>query len=257
MNVPRPPEELTSFVGREAELAEVTGLIGRRRLVTLVGVGGCGKSRLAGRVIAQAGPAWRGGTRFVDLGVVGDPCTVPMTAAAAIGVPLEPGGDQMGGLAARLSGQRLLVWLDTCEHLLDVVAELVENLLTRTEGISVLATSREPLGLQGETVWRVPSLRPQEAVHLFAERAALVAPGFGADHAAEQVAAICARADHLPLAIELAAAWVRALTPAQIVTGLDDSFRLLVGGPRNAVTRHRTLLASMARARTRRRPFCS
>lgn len=245
-DVARPPEELTSFVGREAELAEVTGLIAQRRLVTLTGVGGCGKTRLAARVADRAGPSWQDGTRFVDLGPVTDPSLVPATVASAVGVAVEPGGDQMGRLAAQLHGRRLLIWLDTCEHLLDAVGELVAALLTRSPGTSVLATSREPLGIAGEMVWRVPSLRPDEAARLFAERATLVAPGFDADRAGEHVAAVCARVDHLPLAIELAAAWVRALTPVQIDRGLDDSFRLLVGGPRNAVARHQTLQASMA-----------
>jgi len=240
-----PPEELTSFVGREFELADVVGLIMHRRLVTLTGIGGSGKTRLAGRVVERVGPGWRDGIQFIDLAPTTDPSLIPATVAAALGVPVDPDGDQVGRLAAQLQRKNVLLCLDTCEHVLDAVARMTAVLLERCPEVAVLATSRQPLDIAGETVWRVPSLRPEEAVRLFVDRASLVAHDFDSTDASEHVATICARVDHIALAIELAAAWVRALTPAQIASGLDDTFGLLVQGPRNAVPRHQTLEASM------------
>ena len=239
------PVQLTSFVGRDGELVELERLVSARRLVTLTGVGGCGKTRLAVQLGARTGDRWPDGFWLVDLGSVTDPELTAGLAAAALGVLIEPGGDQVQALAAQLGQRELLLCLDTCEHLLDTTAALAETLLRRCPGVSVLATSREPLGVEGETVWRVPSLRQDEAVELFGDRAGLVAPNFDPRQVLEDVRAVCAKVDRIPLAIELAAAWVRALTPAQIAAGLDDSLRLLEGGGRRAIPRHQTLVASM------------
>ena len=240
------PAELTTFVGRETELFDIEQLVTKRRLVTLTGVGGSGKTRLAGQLGLRVADRWPEGFWFVDLGSVTDPALVPRLAASTLGVLIEPGGDQAEALAVQLAGRRLMVCLDTCEHLLDATATLVDSLLRRCPDVSVLATSREPLRVEGETVWRVPSLDREEAVRLFADRAALADPRFDAQAAARDIEAACLRLDHIPLGIELSAAWVRALSTAQIVAGLEDSFRLLTGGPRHAIPRHQTLLASMA-----------
>jgi len=237
--------QLTSFVGREAELVQLEQLTATRRLVTLTGVGGCGKTRLAAQLGQRVAEAWPDGFWLVDLGSVGNPSLVPQLTASTLGVLVEPGGDQVRALAAQLAGKRLLLCLDTCEHLLDATAMLADVVLRRCPEVSVLATSREPLGVEGETVWRVPSLRPDEAVELFTDRAALADPHFDPRPAAGDVRGLCARLDGIPLAVELAAAWVRVLSPAQIAAGLEDSLELLGGGARRAIPRHQTLLASM------------
>ena len=244
----RLPEELTSFVGRESELAELDALLSTRRLVTVTGSGGGGKTRLAVQLGARIGDRWSEGAWLVDLGPVTDPALVPQVVAATLEVLVEPADPpaERASLAARIGDRRMLLFLDTCEHVLDAAAELAETLLRRCPELTLLATSREPLGVPGEAVWRIPPLRPADAHQLFAERATLVEPHFDPVADRDDIADLCARVDHLPLAIELAAAWVRALTPAQIAAGLADSLRLLQGGPRAAVARHQTLLASMA-----------
>jgi predicted ATPase len=240
------PVELTRFVGRGEELGDIERLVASRRLVTLAGVGGCGKTRLAVQLGARLASQWSDGAWLVDLGPVTDPEQVPRLAAATLGVLIEPAGDSVQAFAAQLRQRNVLLCLDTCEHLIDSVAALVETVLRSCPGVSVLATSREPLGVAGETVWRVPSLKEDEAVELFVDRANLAAPGFDPHTTQTDVRAVCSRVDNIPLAVELAAAWVRALSPAQIASGLDDRFRLLAGGPRRAIPRHQTLQASMA-----------
>jgi predicted ATPase/DNA-binding CsgD family transcriptional regulator len=243
---PNLPTQLTSFIGREAELLDLERLIAERRLVTLTGVGGCGKTRLAVQLGSRFADRLPDGVWLVDLGSVTDPALIPRLTASTLGVLIEPGGDPVQALAAQLRGRRLLLCLDTCEHLLEATAALVDTLLRSCPGLSVLATSRAPLGVEGETVWRVPSLKGEDAVQLFADRAGLVAPGLDLDAVHGDVRVVCSRLDHIPLAIELAAAWTRALSPGQIAAGLEDSLQLLAGGPRGAVPRHQTLLASMA-----------
>jgi predicted ATPase/DNA-binding NarL/FixJ family response regulator len=240
------PTQLTSFVGRDDELAAVEGLLREQRLVTLSGAGGCGKTRLAVQAAAGLADRWLDGTWWIDLGSVSDPALLPGLAASAVGVLVEPAHAPLPGLIAQLRGRRLLLCVDTCEHLLDPVADLVDAVLRACPQVSILATSREPLGVEGEAIWRVPSMAEDEAVRLFADRAALVRPGFVIDaEGEEQIRGVCRRVDGIPLAIELAAAWIRVLTPHQIAAGLDDRFQLLAGGPRGAIARQQTLAASM------------
>jgi predicted ATPase/class 3 adenylate cyclase len=239
------PVQLTSFVGRGEELVEVQRLLAGQRLVTLAGSGGCGKTRLAVQAAAELADRWPDGVWWVDLGSITDPKLVARLTASTLRVLVEPVGSALQALASQLVGRRLLLCLDTCEHLLDATAELADTLLRACPEVSMLSTSREPLGVAGEAVWRVPSLVEDEAMRLFADRAALVRPGFTVEAHADAVRTICRRLDGIPLAVELAAAWVRALSPAQIAAGMDDRFRLLVGGQRGVVARHRTLAASM------------
>ncbi|HET6662780.1 MAG TPA: NB-ARC domain-containing protein, partial [Acidimicrobiales bacterium] len=240
------PIQLTSFVGRAGELAAVERLVRDERLVTLTGMGGAGKTRLAAQVAAELADHWPDGVWWVDLGPVTDPALVAELTASTIGVMVEPVGGPRRALSLQLRERRVLVCLDNCEHLLDASAVLVETMLRSCSEVSVLATSREPLGVAGEMVWRVPSLQEDEAVALFVDRASRVRPWFTLDGTNEAaVRTLCRRLDGIPLAVELAAAWLRTLTPAQIAAGLDDRFALLVRGPRGAARRQQTLAASM------------
>jgi predicted ATPase/DNA-binding NarL/FixJ family response regulator len=256
------PLQLTSFIGREREVEEVRRLLGGTRLLTLTGAGGCGKTRLALCVAAaiRSGPACRDGVWLVELAALADPVLVAQTVAAALGTREVPGRSAMESLVDSLQGRSLLIVLDNCEHLVEPVARVVEALLRSCPDLRVLATSREALGCAGERTWRVPSLAvpPEsgsddrsaerlgryEAVRLFAERARSVQPGFMVtDENVRVVAEICRRLDGIPLAIELAAARVRVFSVQQIAERLDDRFRLLSGGQRTALPRHRTLRA--------------
>lgn len=238
-----PPREPTTFIGRAQELQELGALLDERRLVTLTGPGGAGKTRLAARYCAEKTDAGLA-LRWVDLGSVSDPGLVVRTVADAVGVLADPGTDA-AALAARLRDRRLLLCLDTCEHVLDAAALLVDRLLRTCPEVVLLATSREPLTVAGETVYRVPSLNDEDAVALFADRAALADPRRQLTELEAEVASICDRLDGIPLAVELAAAWVSTLAPQQIAAGLDDSLHLLGGGPRTALPRHQTLIASL------------
>nr|WP_240973306.1 LuxR C-terminal-related transcriptional regulator [Nonomuraea sp. FMUSA5-5] len=237
---------MTSFVGRQEEVDKLLTLLSSRRLVSLTGVGGCGKTRLALRVAESLAASCADGPWMVDLSAVKEPEQVGRLVASTFDLLLEPGSDQLAGLVRQLAHRETLLLLDTCEHLLAPVAELTDRLLRSCPGLTVLATTREPLGVEGETVWRVPVLDAAEARQLFAERATLVAPGFDLRAVEADVDAVCTRVDRLPLGIELAAAWVRALGPAQIASGLEASVRLLTGGPRGGVARHRTMNASIS-----------
>jgi class 3 adenylate cyclase len=253
------PVQLTAFVGRSAELAELRGLLSSGRLLTLNGVGGCGKTRLALQLAAAAADQYGGGVWLVELAAVSEPERVPAAVATALG-ERDQAGDLMELLADRLGGAAVLVVLDNCEHLLGPVAALVDVLLRRCPALTVIATSREPLGVPGETGWRVPTLsRPArsglvtlegllryDAVRLFVERAAHARPDFAltVDNAAA-VAQICDRLDGIPLALELAAARVRGLSVGALAAALDDRFRLLTGGARTVLARQRTLQASV------------
>ncbi len=240
------PVQLTSFVGRADELAEVEELLARERLVTLTGSGGCGKTRLAVQAAAEQADRWPDGVWWVELGPVTDPPLVAEVVASATGAMVEPVGGALRALGLQLRDRRLLVCLDNCEHLVDACAEVAEAVLRSCPQVAVLATSREPLGVPGEAVWRVPSLVEDEALALFVERASRVRPWFTLDATNEAaIRTMCRRLDGIPLAVELAAAWLRTLTPAQIAAGLDDRFALLVRGPRGAMPRQQTLEASI------------
>lgn len=240
---PTVPVALTRFVGRAREIDEVSGLLARRRLLTLTGVGGCGKTRLATRLVDPVGPdrelAW------LDVGAVPDADQLPRFLAGTTGELLDPAADPLAALVRHLRERDLLLCLDTCESHLEAIASVVERLLVDCPALAVLATSREPLGVAGETVWQVPPMVEDDSLELFEDRAELVAPtlDLGAHRADSRRA--CREVDGIPLAVELAAAWVRVLTPAQIADGLADSLRLLSGGSRSVDTRHRTLRASL------------
>jgi predicted ATPase/class 3 adenylate cyclase len=237
----------TVFVGRANELGAIGRLVSEHRLVTLTGVGGCGKTRLALEAARAMAAQFRDGVRFVDLAVVTDPDGVVDAAARALGLVDSPGiGDRVVRVAEHLRGRAVLCLLDNCEHLIDACGDLADAVLARPGASRVVATSREPLGVPGEQVFLVPSLDPRtEGVELFARRASEARSGFELDAtAAETVALICERLDGIPLAIELAAARVGQLAPAQLLERLSDRFRLLTGG-RGRVPRHQTLGATL------------
>src|SRR5919106_6818900 len=240
------PTQLTSFVGRRTELRAVRDLLAGARLVTLTGPGGAGKTRLAWQVAAELADRFPDGVWWVELAELTDGAAVADTAAEAIGVLTEPVRGALPSLTSHLAGRRALVCVDNAEHVLEGVAGLAEAILRTCPVVTLLVTSREPLGLPGEAVWRVPPLADDEAVSLFEVRASLVRPGFALDAASEAaVRSIALHLDGIPLAIELAAAWVATLTPQQIEASLDDRFTLLVRGPRGALRRQRTLAASI------------
>ncbi|MFF0308232.1 BTAD domain-containing putative transcriptional regulator [Streptosporangium sp. NPDC004379] len=282
---------LTSFVGRERDVARTAGFLARHRLVTLTGPGGAGKTRLAietaeamvtgttaGTAEEAAGRA-PDGAWLVELAPVAEPSEVPQAvlsalaelelrdapvsagiaapvpASAPAGIAAPARRDPVTRLVAALTGRRLLIVLDNCEHVVEAAAALAERLLASCPGVRILATGREPLGIAGELAWPVPSLGlppdgadPREAlaypaVRLFAERAETARPGYRPERETAAIVRICRELDGMPLAIELAAARLRVLSAAQIAQRLDDRFRLLTGGSRTALPRHRTLRA--------------
>src|ERR1700735_3943666 len=245
--VQRLPAALTSFVGRAAELTQIREILSGNRLVTLTGAGGAGKTRLAIQVAGQLSGEFDDGVWYVDLAPITDPELVPITAARAFGLPDQAGRSTMDTLTRFVADREILVVLDNCEHLLDASAALISALLATAAGLTLLTTSREPIGVTGEVSWRVPSLSlDDEAIELFSDRARHARPEFSVtDDNATVVSEICRRLDGLPLAIELAAARVRALSLAEILESLHDRFRLLTGGARTAVRRQQTLRASV------------
>ncbi|PSR70192.1 protein kinase [Nocardia sp. MDA0666] len=249
------PPELTSFVGRRIQVAEVKNLLAVSRLVTLTGIGGVGKSRLALRVAHKMTDDFADGVWLVELGDIRDPALLVDVVANALGLRSRGAGPILDVLLAYLSTRELLVVLDNCEQVIDAATALTESLLRTCPQVRILATSREPLDVGGESVFAVPPLTipdpvaepasrvaHDDAVALFAERGAAVVPGFEvtADNRAD-VTRICARLDGLPLAIELAAARLRAMSPQQILSGLDDRYGLLTRGRRGAPMRQQTL----------------
>ena len=254
------PIELTSFVGREAEVSEVAGLLDDVRLLTLTGVGGVGKSRIALQVAAAATRQYRDGVWLVELGALSDPELIPKQVAVAMGVQEQADRPIAATLLEVASHQEVLLLLDNCEHLIEGVAVLAEELLRSCPGVRLLATSREPLGVSGETVWTlqpmsVPTadIEPDpdplggiESIRLFIDRARLADREFSLNKDnADACAEICRRLDGVPLAIELAAARVSALSPHQIAERLDDRFALLTKGTRTALPRQQTLRAAI------------
>jgi predicted ATPase/class 3 adenylate cyclase/DNA-binding CsgD family transcriptional regulator len=241
------PAQFTSFVGRGPQLVEVGKLLEQNRLVTLTGAGGAGKTRLGVEVANRVAGDYAEGVWYVDLAPITNPAVVPVAVVRALGLPDQPGQSTMETLLRFVRERQMLVVLDNCEHLLDACAELVVALLSGASGLTLLATSREPVGVPGEATWRVPSLSvADEAIELFTDRARLAQIDFTVtDDNAATVAEICQRLDGMPLAIELAAARVRALSAAEILDSLHDRFRLLTGGARTAVRRQQTLRASV------------
>jgi predicted ATPase/class 3 adenylate cyclase/DNA-binding CsgD family transcriptional regulator len=241
------PVQLTRFIGRQAEMKGIRDALADNRLVTLTGAGGTGKTRLAVQLAANMATEFADGTWYVDLAPITDPDVVPVTMARALGLPDQPGQQTPDVLLRFIRNRRMLVVLDNCEHLLDASAELITGLFAACPALTMLTTSREPIGVAGEVSWRVPSLSlADEAIELFSDRARRTKPDFRVTaHNAETVTEICRRLDGLPLAIELAAARVRALSPAELLDSLHDAFRLLTGGARTAVRRQQTLRASV------------
>ncbi|MFD8080519.1 ATP-binding protein [Kitasatospora sp. NPDC059722] len=251
----RLPAEVTGFVGRRRELTELAGLLANARLVTVTGPGGVGKSRLALRAAARATGAFPDGTWLVDVAPVQDPLLLGHAVLEALRLPHGTARPPLEVLTEQLAGRRPLLLLDGCEHLVEACAELADTLLRAVPGLRVLATSRAPLRAGGEHLYTVAPLpvgpvadgRPgpgtlPDAVQLFAERARAVLPSFTVTEAnAEAVGLLCRRLDGIPLAVELAAGRLRALSVEQITARLDDRFRLLTGGARTALPRHQTM----------------
>lgn len=254
------PIQLTSFVGRAHELSEVASLLSRSRSVTLIGAGGCGKTRLALQAAADALPGYRDGVWFIDLAPLTEPNLLPNVVATTLGVREVPDRPLQHAIAEHIAKSKLLLILDNCEHLIASAAAFAEGALRAAPDVRILATSREPLGIAGEAVWRVPSLSlpaddgsqghedpsQAEAVRLFTERAVATQPSFELTPQALEIAIqICRRLDGLPLAIELAAARLRMMSPQEILAHLEDRFALLTGGNRTALERQKTLQATV------------
>jgi predicted ATPase len=243
------PIEPNSFVGRAAEAQRLTALLRSARLVTVVGPGGVGKSRLCLHIASAALSAGRfaDGVVLVELSTVTDPALLASKVAAGLGLPERDAGQQRAAVLDHVRDRRMLLILDTCEHLVDACAAFSEALLRAAPEVTVLATSRQPFDAPGEHAFPVAPLPIEaDAVELFAQRAAAAAPGFAVTAANRaDVVRLCRRLDGMPLAIELAAARVRALSLRQICDSLNDRFRLLTGGARNALRRQQTLRASV------------
>jgi predicted ATPase/class 3 adenylate cyclase len=244
--------QTTSLVGRESELAEVHEAVKAHRLVTLTGVGGVGKTRLAQEVAARLTDEFPDGVWLFELAAVTDPAAVPDAVAAVPGITQQPGKTVSESVAAALEGRVRLLVFDNCEHVLDAAADLIEAILAHSATVRILATSREGLGVPDEQVWPVRSLDAaagidSAAVSLFVERAQGIAPSFSildGDQAAA-VTEICQRLDGIPLAIELAASRMASMTASEMRDRLDHRFRLLVGS-RRGLERHHTLRHAMA-----------
>jgi predicted ATPase/class 3 adenylate cyclase/predicted negative regulator of RcsB-dependent stress response len=254
------PTQLTTFVGREHEIAEVKELLSKTRLVTLTGSGGAGKTRLSLQVAAEVLADFEDGVWLVELAPLSDPDLVAQTVASAVNVREQPNRPVLTTLCESLQRKHLLLVLDNCEHLVAACARVSDTLLRACPNLRILATSREALGIAGETSWRVPSLSlpdprhlpdlerlsAYEAVRLFIDRAVAVLPTFTVTNEnAPWIAQVCHRLDGIPLAVELAAVRVKGLSVEQIATRLDDRFRLLTGGSRVGLPHHQTLRAAM------------
>ncbi|MFI8931728.1 LuxR C-terminal-related transcriptional regulator [Streptomyces sp. NPDC053474] len=236
------PVERTGFVGRSDDLARVQEAFARAPLVTLVGPGGVGKSRTALRVAAEVMEDFPDGVWLAELSGLRDPELVPATLAAVLDLPEQPGMEPLDAVVAHLRARRLLLVLDTCEHLVDACALLCEVLLREAAGVAVLATSRQPLDVPGERCLPLAPLPADDALELFAQRAAAVVPDFTVhDSNRAQVGALVERLDGIPLALELAAVRLRAVPLAQLVARLDQRFGVLTGGRRTELARHQTL----------------
>ena len=254
------PQQVTSFVGRESALAEIAKLLGNVRLLTLLGVGGLGKSRLSLQVAADVADQFPEGVWLIELASLNDERLVPQAVASVLGVKEEAGRAVSEALLKAVKDRRLLLILDNCEHVLSACAELTKQLLQAAPQLKILASSREALHVGGEQTYPVPplavpdltrtvvtaELTQYEAIRLFVDRAEAAQPSFRVtDHNAATIVAICHRLDGIPFAIELAAARVRSLSVESIAERLSDRFRLLTGGDRTALPRQQTLRASL------------
>ncbi len=254
------PIQLTGFIGREKEIEQVKELIARHPLVTLTGSGGVGKTRLSLQVAESVLEQFPHGVWYVELAPIADPDLVPQTVAGTLGLREEPGRPLLETLAHFLRNRQALIVLDNCEHLLEACAWLADALLKKAARLKVLVSSREALGIAGESAFRIPSLaapdprhmpplaqfQEYEAVRLFTERARAALPSFQVDERnAPAIAHICRRLDGIPLALELAAARLSLLTTGQLASRLDHAFRLLSGGSRTALPRQQTLRAAI------------
>ena len=252
------PRQVTSFIGREKEMAEIKALLGKTRLLTLTGSGGCGKTRLGLQAAADMLESYPEGVWFVELAPLTDPALMPQAVAQTLSLSEEPGKPLVQTVVDFLKTRRLLLLLDNCEHLLDACARFADTVLKSSLHVRILATSREALGIAGEQSYRIPSLAlpdtgqaqtvqsvsGYEAARLFIERAVAVQSTFVVtDSSASALAQLCVRLDGIPFAIELAAARVRSLSVAEINARLDNRFRLLTGGSRTALPRQQTLRA--------------
>jgi predicted ATPase len=254
------PAQLTTFIGREKEMQSVKDLISEHRLVTLTGAGGCGKTRLAIQFASQVVPDYADGVWMVELAPVTVPEHIDQAIAEVFRIKEQPGSTLLQIITHYLENKNLLLILDNCEHLITACSEIVEQILKSTEHVTILSTSREALNVADEVAWRVPSLslpengkelsatelNQYEAVQLFVARAKNKQASFNlSEQNAHPVLQICNRLDGIPLAIELAASRINVLTPELIVSKLDDRFRLLTGGSRTALERHKTLQATI------------
>lgn len=255
------PQQLTSFVGREQETQQLSGLLWENRLVTLAGPGGSGKTRLAVEVAATLEERYRDGVWMAELAPVTDPSLVPQAVASALGVAENPLQPLLDTVVDAVRDKQLLIVLDNCEHLIDASADLAESILSGAQRVAILATSRQPLGIPGETVLAIPplpapdlesadptpeSLAAYDAVRLFVDRATAADPGFRLDDATVRaVAEICSRLEGLPLALELAAARVRGLGVAATASRLGDRFALLSGARRTGLPKERSFRAAV------------
>ncbi|MER7395694.1 LuxR C-terminal-related transcriptional regulator [Streptomyces sp. NPDC000151] len=236
------PLELTGFVGRTEELAQVRRMLAEARLVTLMGPGGVGKTRIALRTAAAVREDFADGVRVAELTALRDPELLPNALCTLLGVPPQSAAEPLDALVDHLQDRQLLLIMDTCEHLVDACAMLADIVLGAAPGVTVLATSRQPLDVPGEHVFPVPPLPLGTAVELFAQRAAAVTPGFAlTDRNRPDVEALCRRLDGIPLAIELATVRLRAVGLKHLVALLEERFRVLTGGRRTALARHQTL----------------
>jgi predicted ATPase/class 3 adenylate cyclase len=240
------PLQVTEFVGRDEELVELGKLLSRSRLVTLTGSGGVGKTRLALQAAADALPHYGDGAWFVDLAPIDDDAFVATEVATTMGLPEHRQGSRDEALVAALMRRQALVVLDNCEHLVEAVARVVDLVVRRCPGVTVLATSQEGLGVEGEATFVVRPLREDDAERLFVDRAEAARHDFQlTSDTAETVLELCRRLDGIPLAIELAAARVASMSPAAILERIDERFRLLGQGRRTARRRHQTLRAAV------------
>ncbi|MGR4065294.1 MAG: ATP-binding protein [Vulcanimicrobiaceae bacterium] len=252
------PSQMTSFIGRDAEIAEITTLVEQHRLVTLTGSGGVGKTRASLQVAANMLDGSGDGVWLIELAPLSSGDYIPSTVAQALGIKLDPEGNPAENLAVALKSKQMLLVFDSCEHLVEAASQVIGAILHRCPKIKVLASSRQGLGLQGEAAYRMPSLTLPDsstnlttanaatfaAVALFAERASAADNHFAlTDENAPMIADICRRLDGIPLAIELAASRVKMLSPRQLRERLDERFRVLTGGSRDTLPRQQTLRA--------------